>query len=211
MFSVNDILLNEFQFKYKMSENLINWSVKEVSKFLKAQIESKEILTAISEEKIDGKTLLLLNERDLYTLEAKYKILLGDLKKFSLVVHKLQSENRNCLVYLGLIDRESQQQVIINNLLNTSSSSRHNHSSSNYPHHHHHSLFVSDRNRSLQDVEISPDNSVDGSSSSKCFASCIQPEFFKTVVSLGEHLISELDNQKLLNHQSSSLSREKKR
>ena len=65
MFSVNDILLNEFQFK-KMNENILNWTIENVKSFLKDKIESKEILSAVIEEKIDGKTLLLINERDLY-------------------------------------------------------------------------------------------------------------------------------------------------
>lgn len=182
MFSnLNNILLNDFQFKSKkMSENIINWNVKEVLKFLKNQtVDSKEILTAVHEEKIDGKTILLLNERDFYSLEAKYNILLGDLKKFSLIVHKLQTENRNCLVYLGVLDSQSpqqqHQQPLINNLL------RNGNNASAFHHH----LFMTDNRNRIQDVEISPDNSsVDGSSSSK-FASCIQPEFFKTIVSLG--------------------------
>ncbi|KAG5676374.1 hypothetical protein PVAND_006215 [Polypedilum vanderplanki] len=170
-----------------MSENFINYNVKEVKNFFKTQIESKEILNAIVEEKIDGKTLLLLNEHDLYILESKYKILLGDLKKFSLIIHKLQSENRNCLVYLGVIDsNQSQQQLLIHNLLNKSSGSNTSrHSNSNHSVNFHHNLFVADRNGRLHDAKISPDNSVDGSSSSKCFETCIRPEFFKTVVSLG--------------------------
>lgn len=175
MFSVNDILLNEFQFKCKMNENILNWTVDDVKRFLSDKIESKEILSAVIEEKIDGKTILLLNERDLYSLEAKYNILLGDLKKFSLIVHKIQSQNRSCLVYLGIIDNS--QSNLINNLLNGNSQ----HRSCYQPHHN----IIAERSR-INDLDISPANSVDGSNSGKCFASCIQPEFFKTVVSLGE-------------------------
>lgn len=178
MFSVNDILLNEFRFKSKMSENLnlLNWTIKDVEVFLlREKIESKEIINAVNEEKIDGKTLLLLNERDLYTIETKYNVLLGDLKRFTLIIHKLQSQNRNCLVYLGLIDN-SQSNLINNLLINTN---LHHHNGS------FHSNIIAERHR-IQDVEISPENSVDGSSSGKCFATCIQPEFFKTVVSLGK-------------------------
>lgn len=176
MFSVNDILLNEFQFK-KMNENILNWTIKDVKNYLELKIESKEVLNAVIEEKIDGKTLLLINERDLYTLEAKYNIILGDLKKFSLIIHKLQSQNRNCLVYLGLIDSQSN---LINNLLNSNSQ----HRNTFQPHHHQHNIqnILTEKNQ-LHDIDISPANSVDGSN---CFATCIQPEFFKTIVSLGE-------------------------
>jgi len=174
MFSVNDILLNEFQFK-KMNENILNWTIENVKSFLKDKIESKEILSAVIEQKIDGKTLLLINERDLYSLEAKYNILLGDLKKFSLIIHKLQSQNRNCLVYLGLIDSQSN---LINNLLISNSQ----HRSTFQPHHQN---ILTERNH-LHDIDISPPNSIDGSNSGRCFATCIQPEFFKTIVSLGE-------------------------
>jgi hypothetical protein len=165
-----------------MNANLLSWDSCEVENYLlREKIDSKEIVNAVRQEKIDGKTLLLLNERDLYTLESKYNILLGDLKRFSLIIHKLQSQNRNCLVYLGLLDNRSN---LINNLL--SNSNLQHYTGPSFSHHHHHNnSIVAERNR-LQDVEISPANSVDGSSSGKCFATCIQPEFFKTVVSLGE-------------------------
>lgn len=179
MFSVNDILLNEFQNKYKMKElNLLNFSVKDVHDLIKTQVKSKEIENAIVNEKIDGKTLLLLNERDLYTLQSKYFILLGDLKKLLLMCHKLQSENRNCLLYLGLIDSQTH---LINNLLNTNPP-HHAANNTNYQHHHHHNYSR------LQEVQdISPANSENGSfGKSGVFATCIQPEFFKTIVSLGK-------------------------
>lgn len=179
MININDILLNnnfEFKCNNKMNEKvLLNWSVDDVKNFLKdKKIESKEILKAVNDEKIDGKTLLLLNERDLYILESKYSILLGDLKKLSLIIHKIQMENRNCLIYLGLID--SHNQSIINNLINVNSQHR-----ASYQHHHN---ILTERNI----LDISPEHSIDGSNSGKCYATCIQPEFFKTVVSLGEYV-----------------------
>lgn len=102
MFSVNDILSDEFQYNKKMSENILNWNVTRVAKFFSENIESNSVINAVKQEKIDGKTLLLLNERDIDDLKIKYGILLGDLKRMTLIIHKIQAENRNCLVYLGI-------------------------------------------------------------------------------------------------------------
>jgi hypothetical protein len=168
-----------------MNENILNWSVEKVAKFLKDKIESSAVINAINEEKIDGKTLLLLNERDLEDLKLKYNLLLGDLKRLTLICHKLQSENRNCLVYLGLIDNQS-------NLLSTLVNPQHG--ISNQSHHPYHTILT-ERNRQIhiQDVEqISPTNSVDGGSNCNTAVpiGCIRPEFFKTVVSLGKQIIA---------------------
>lgn len=186
MFSVDDILADEFRFTKKMSENILNWSVEKVAKFLKDKIDSNSIQNAVLEEKIDGKTLLLLNERDFYALENKYSIKLGDQKRLLLLVNKLQNENRSCLVYLGLLDNQSN---LVNTLVHnpTQHHLHHHHSSGYHQSHPHNILTERDRNRLLQDVErISPANSVDGSNSGNpAFATC-KPEFFKTVVSLGK-------------------------
>lgn len=170
MFSVDDILLNNYRFS-KMNESVLNLSVDDVYNFLKKEkCVSENISNAVRHEKIDGKSLLILNERDIYKLEHKYHLLLGDLKRFSLVVNKIQQENRQCLIYLGILDNQNN---LVTNLLsqNTSTSS----------YQHHHSSIYS------QDIErISPPNSVDGSNSGRQFATCIQPEFFKTTISLGK-------------------------
>lgn len=174
MFSVDDFLADEFRFTKKMSENILNWNEKRVANFLSEKFDSKSVVNAVLDEKIDGKTLLLLNERDLYALENKYSIRLGDLKRLTLIVNKLQSENRNCLVYLGLIDSQS-------NLVNTLIHNPTHHNNSGGYH-----QQLTERNRLLHDVErISPANSVDGSNlGNPAFATC-KPEFFKTIVSLG--------------------------
>lgn len=180
MFSVDDILTDEFRFTKKMSENILNWNVEKVVKFISTKFDSSAVVSAIKEEKIDGKTLLLLNERDLYSLENKYSIKLGDLKRLVLIINKLQSENRNCLVYLGLIDSQSN---LVNTLVHNPTHHHHNHQ--NY--HQQPQNILTERNRLLHDVErISPANSVDGSNlGNPAFATC-KPEFFKTVVSLGK-------------------------
>jgi hypothetical protein len=169
MFSVDDILLNNSSFS-KMDGSVLNFSVNEVHEFLKREKVTEALLTAIQKEKIDGKALLILNERDVYRLEHKYHLLLGDVKRLLLVINKIQQQNRQCLIYLGILDN---QNSLVTNLLS------HNNNSSNYPHHH--------QNIFNQEIErISPANSVDGSNSGRQFATCIQPEFFKTTISLGE-------------------------
>ena len=154
-----------------MNHSVLNFTVEEVFMLLREKSVSENILNAIKFEKIDGKSLLVLNERDIYKLEHKYHLLLGDLKRFLLVVNKIQQENRNCLIYLGILDNQNN---LITNLLSQ------NTSSSNYQHHP--NMF----SQESQIERISPANSVDGSNSGGQYATCIQPEFFKTAVSLGE-------------------------
>lgn len=175
MFSVDDILLNNDRFS-KMNESILNFTIEQVYLFLKREKGVCEtILNALRHEKIDGKSLLILNERDIYRLEHKYHLLLGDLKRFSLVVNKIQQENRNCLVYLGIIDNQNN---LITNLLSQ------NPPTNNYQNNH--SIFSQDNTVDRLHNEhnrISPANSVDGSNSGQ-YATCIQPEFFKTAVSI---------------------------
>lgn len=170
MFSVEDILLNNCSYS-KMDCSVLNYSVEEVYNHLKKENVSECLLKAIQSESIDGKSLLILNERDVNGLEHKYSLLLGDIKRFLLVINKIQQQNRQCLIYLGVLDNQNN---LITNLLS------HNNSNS-YPHHHHHQNIFN------QEIErISPANSVDGSSSGRQYATTIQPELFKTAVSLGE-------------------------
>lgn len=169
MFSVDDILLSNYS---RMNESILNFTSDQVYSFLKKPEQGvcQSVLTALKSEKVDGKALLILNERDIYRLEHKYHLLLGDLKRFSLVVNKIQQENRNCLVYLGIIDNQNK---LITNLVSQSPP--------NNSYHHAPSIFHQDSS-----VErISPANSVDGSNSGQ-YATCIQPEFFKTAVSISE-------------------------
>lgn len=178
MFSVDDILLNNYSFS-KMNNSVLNLTVEEVNSFLKRENSvSESVSNALKQEKIDGKSLLILNERDIYRLEHKYHLLLGDLKRFTLVVNKIQQQNRQCLIYLGILDNQNN---LITNLLSQNTTTT---SSSNYQHHHP-SIYHQDSHLE----RISPANSVDGSSSGKQYATCIQPEFFKTAISLGKPLV----------------------
>jgi hypothetical protein len=155
-----------------MDESVLNYSTNEVVYLLKRSNVNPNLLTAIQKEKIDGKALLILNERDIYRLEQKYHSTIGDVKRLLLVINKVQQQNRQCLIYLG-IELDNQNNLVTNLL-------SHNNSTSNYPLHH--------QNIFNQEIErISPANSVDGSNSGPQFATCIQPEFFKTTISLGEY------------------------
>lgn len=174
MFTVDEILLNNCSFS-KMGDHAdmsaLSLTVEQVHDKLRTKGICETILVALRNEKIDGKALLILNDRDIYKLEHKYHLLLGDLKRFQLVVSKIQQQNRQCLIYLGILDNQ-------NNLISNLQS--HNTSANSYQHHG--SIYSQDS----QMERISPPNSVDGSNSGQQYATCIQPEFFKTTISLGE-------------------------
>jgi hypothetical protein len=172
MFSVDDILHSNHSFSKMSDSAVLNLSVDEVHQFLKREKVSDSITNALRLEQVDGKSLLILNERDIYRLEHKYHLLLGDLKRFVLVANKIQQQNRRCLIYLGILDTQSN---LISNLV------LQHHPASSYQHHP--SIYSQD---STID-RISPANSVDGSSSGRQYATSIQPEFFKTTISLGNN------------------------
>jgi hypothetical protein len=150
---------------------VLNLTVDEVYLFIKREKVSDSIVNALRHERIDGKSLLILNERDIYRLEHKYHLLLGDLKRFLLVVNKIQQQNRQCLIYLGILDNQNN---LITNLLSQ------NQQASNYQHH----PSIYSQESTIE--RISPANSVDGSSSGGQYATCIRPEFLKTSLSIGE-------------------------
>lgn len=180
MFSADDILPKNYSFsKMNDASVVLNMSCSELYSFLQKKKVPNEILSAIKLERIDGKALLIMSERDMSKLEHKYHLLLGDMKRFLIVVNTIQQQNRNCLVFLGILDN---QNTLITNLLSQSNAT----SSSSPPYQHHPSIYSQD-SHSIE--RISPANSVDGGSSSgRQFATCIQPELFKTAVSLGEYL-----------------------
>ncbi len=155
-----------------MNENILDWDVEKTVKFFEAQefYFPEVIKNLINKERIDGKTLLLLSEKDLEELKTKYGIILGDIKKITLIVHNFQSINRNCLIYLGLIDNKANN--VINSLVNQSALQ--NYDANN---------IVTEKNRQQFTFgRISPSDSEQSSETKLS----IQPEFFKTVVSLGE-------------------------
>lgn len=177
MFSADEIPKN-YSFAKMNDASVLNLSCSELYSFLSKKKVPSEILSAIKLERIDGKALLIMTDRDMNKLEHKYHLLLGDMKRFLIVVNTIQQQNRNCLVFLGILDNQNN---LITNLL-----SQNNATSSNSPPFQHHPSIYSQDSHSIE--RISPANSVEdgGSSSGRQFATCIQPELFKTTVSLGE-------------------------
>lgn len=149
--------------------SVLSWTEFDVFKMLSEKCVAENILNAVAKEKIDGKSLLILNERDIYKLEHKYQLLLGDLKRFLLVVNKIQQDNRKCLIYLGILDNQNN---LITNLITSNTNS------------YQHPTSICSQENHID--RISPENSVDGSTGER-YATSIQPEFFKTMVSLGSY------------------------
>lgn len=139
-------------------------SCNELVAYLGKKKVSLEILNALRLERIDGEALMILSERDMNKLEHKYHLLLGDMKRFLIIVSTILDHNN-----------------LINNLL-----SHNNAPSSGSPCIQHHSSIYSQDSHSIE--RISPANSVDadGSGYGRQYATCIQPDLFKTTVSLGE-------------------------
>ncbi|GAB0096194.1 Sphingomyelin synthase-related 1 [Sergentomyia squamirostris] len=135
------------------------WTVDDVVEWAKREKLSDRVLKQIRAEEIDGQCLLSLTENDLRVIRTKCTnscvLTIGDVKKFSLAAHNVQKDSNQ---YLGLGDTSNQGAGILPAVFGTS----------DVIHHH------------LNDIErISPPMSVDGRATS------IQPEFFKTVLSLG--------------------------
>lgn len=157
--------------------NVLNWTEEDVIQYLKREeISDTLILDCIVAERIDGKSLLALSERDIHDLNQKYSQLrLGDLKHVWIAVRQLQRENQTNLVNLGLVEPVLGVGYV-------------NHTNHNHAHHHHHHHHHQQQQFSCcsdisgyHDMErISPPLSVDG------MATSIKPEIFKTMISLGE-------------------------
>lgn len=153
--------------------NVLNWTEDNVAQYLKReQISDIKFLQCIHDERVDGKSILALSERDIRDLKLKYSNLrLGDLKHFWIAVRQLQKENQTNLVNLGLVE---QPQTAFGGYVNQHHQQQHSH------HHHHHFSCCSDIS-GFHDMErISPPLSIDGRATS------IKPEIFKTMISLGE-------------------------
>lgn len=159
--------------------NVINWTENDVIKWLERErICDSRFLKYIQDEGVDGKSLLTLNETDIRDLKLKYSSLrLGDLKHFWIIVRQMQKENHANLVNLGLVETTTTFPItgVYNHQQHSNNSHHHHHSS----HHHHHCSCCSDIS-GMHDIErISPPLSIDGRATS------IQPEIFKTMISLG--------------------------
>lgn len=156
--------------------NVLNWTEDDVAQYLKReQISDIKFLECIHDERVDGKSLLALSERDVRDLKLKYSNLrLGDLKHFWIAVRQLQKENQTNLVNLGLVE---QSQTAFGGYVNQ----HHQQQQHSHAHHHHHHFSCCSDISGFHDMErISPPLSIDGRATS------IKPEIFKTMISLGE-------------------------
>lgn len=155
--------------------DVLNWKVDDVINYLKReQIFECDtgFLTSIRDNRIDGKSLLVLTESDIRDFKIAHSLRLGAIKHFSIVVRQLQRENHTNLINLGIVDT----------MLGTNyvSQTHHNHSHHHHQPHHHHCAYCTDLS-GFHDMErISPPLSVDGRATS------IKPEIFKTMISLGK-------------------------
>lgn len=149
---------------------VLSWSCDRVFEWAREQNLSNQVLDCIRDQEIDGKCLLTLSEIDIRDLRDKYSynFRMGEQKKFWLAVRALQRDNHAKLVYLGLADPPTSASIGHHHI-GYQSGGHGTHDLVHHLHHPHH-----------HDVErISPPLSVDGRATS------IQPEFFKTMISLG--------------------------
>lgn len=155
----------------------ISWTVSQCIDWARQEQLNDRVIECIFRENIDGKCLLTLNETDIRDLRYKfnYKFRMCDIKHFSTAVRCLQRNNQSSLYYLGLIINASAEPTTPHNFHN-----QHQHNQSIQQQHHSSADLIHLHN----DVErVSPPLSVDGR------ATCIRPEFFKTMISLGKFFI----------------------
>lgn len=171
---------------------IVNWTCDDVIKFVRDnQIEDLALLDTLKIQKIDGKTVLALNESDIRDIRLLGNdIHLGDAKRLWIVVRQLQRDNATSMANLGLIEREiscSGGGGGSGSPYNYSQHSHHSSHQSTHHHHHHHQPHQQHYHGACCSLDscgnpdferTSPPLSVDGRATS------IKPEFFKTMISL---------------------------
>lgn len=174
------------------ASDIVNWTCDDVIKYIKDnQIDDSVLLNTLRLQKIDGKTVLALNETDIRDIRLlSSHIHLGDVKRLWILVRQLQRDNTTSMTNLGLIERDNSCSGSGGSPYNYS---QHSHQSSHHHHHHHHQQQHQHQQHQQQfhgaccfldscghpDFErTSPPLSVDGRATS------IKPEFFKTMISL---------------------------
>lgn len=141
--------------------NIIEWTSGDCVDWAQKEQLPNVVCDCLRCEEIDGKCLLTLNEIDIRDFRDKYgySMKISDIKRFWIAVRSLQKENQASLAFLGMTTCNEAG-------LQYSTSNSHQPHGPDFLH--------------LNDIErFSPPMSVDGR------ASCIQPEFFKTMISLG--------------------------
>ncbi|XP_052862548.1 ceramide phosphoethanolamine synthase-like [Anopheles cruzii] len=191
----------------KMSEapNVLSWTCEAVSEWGRREGLSRRIIEWIAKEDIDGRCLLTITEQDVHDLprHCSAELRFGDIKRFWFATRNLQRQNLATMGPLGLTGLWAADLVagglpdMPHHHHQPQHQQAHHFPHQTHPHgpvhpamHHaanlHHSLLASmgtsygSVSYSYSDLErISPPMSIDG-----C-ATCIQPEFFKTMISLG--------------------------
>ncbi|CAD7082471.1 unnamed protein product [Hermetia illucens] len=154
------------------NSTVFDWSKDQVSDWAKAERLGQLVIDCIVREDIDGKSLLTLSENDIRDLRDKYNynLRISDIKRFWIAARTLQKDNQAAIVCLGLADCPPPPPSTATIL-------------GHPPHHHLSSFHVANAATDLlhlnESDRVSPPLSIDGRATS------IQPEVFKTVISLG--------------------------
>lgn len=170
-------------------KNVLSWSSEQVGEWAKRKHLNNVVLSCIYKEDIDGKCLLSMNESDIRDLRDKYmyELKVGDIKRFWIAVRCLQRDNPGNLVYLGCgVGGSVSESSSVCSTATTQQQQQHVHSPT--PHitaHYQHQPSCDLVHHLSHDIErVSPPLSVDGRATS------IQPEFFKTMISLGMYILN---------------------
>uniref|UniRef100_A0A182PPB4 SAM domain-containing protein n=1 Tax=Anopheles epiroticus TaxID=199890 RepID=A0A182PPB4_9DIPT len=196
--------------------SVLSWSCENVSDWARKEGLSRRIIEWIAREDIDGRCLLAITEQDVHDLpqHCASPLRFGDIKRFWFATRLLQRQHLATTGPLGLAGlwtpdysmngsefaspgHHQQQQQQHHHPHSNQQHAGPQHSGMGTPHHHHHHHHHPAHHASLlssmgtsygsvgysySDLErISPPMSIDG-----C-ATCIQPEFFKTMISLGQY------------------------
>ncbi|KFB44514.1 AGAP005884-PB-like protein [Anopheles sinensis] len=183
--------------------NVLSWTSENVSEWARKEGLSRRITEWLAREDIDGRCLLAFTEQDMQDLpqHCASELRFGDIKRFWFATRMLQRQSLASLGPLGVMSGMWNNPVVGGEYLLHGGDILHpaHHHHPNHPHngpasaahggpvHHHHHHLLSSMGTSYGSVgfsysdleRISPPMSIDG-----C-ATCIQPEFFKTMISLG--------------------------
>lgn len=161
--------------------SVINWSSDQCAEWAKRKHLNEVVSSCISKEDLDGKCLLTLTESDIRDLRDHYSydLKISDIKRFWIAVRCLQRDNYGHLIYLGI----SPPDPLVSN--NASLTTHQNLACAPVYQHQQSSSCELVHHINQHDIErVSPPLSIDGR------ATIIQPEFFKTTISLGKRILT---------------------
>uniref|UniRef100_A0A182R6S3 SAM domain-containing protein n=1 Tax=Anopheles funestus TaxID=62324 RepID=A0A182R6S3_ANOFN len=194
------------------SHTVLSWTCENVSEWARKEGLSRRIIEWIAREDVDGRCLLAITEQDVHDLpqHCASQLRFGDIKRFWFATRLLQRQHLATTGSVGLAGLWTPDYSMNGSDISSPPGHHplhpHNHhhhpggasshggigtphhpSSSSLHHHPHHATLLSSMGTSYGSVgysysdleRISPPMSIDG-----C-ATCIQPEFFKTMISLG--------------------------